>query len=450
MKKKKNHLRIQAGSAAARDPKFTADQFEFPLRVEVDNAAVTILSSTQRKNDKDYTRFTVQYRDPNRVRRQIERSDFTSALKQAIAVAIGINNGKREQVNLYGDDRENYLAARDMLKPVGVRLDAAIRDYVAARKLLGSHTLTEAAKSFLATRVSVPDITVEQVIDEMINLKKRNEKSTPYVTDLENRLADFAQAHAGPISSVTTESIEAYLSNLKPGERNKNPKLSARSRNNYRSVVGTLLSFAKKRKYLPKEHPGITDVEKAEEKPQEEIVFSAEQMKTLLGRASRTMMLYLLFCGYAGIRHAELLRMTWSEVDLKEGYITVQAAKAKTKMRRLVPISDNLRAWLTPLAAQVGPIIAVNNLSKPIHLLSLKTKVPWHRNALRNSYISYRVSLTNDPQRVAFECGNSPRMIMTNYLRLVTPASAKAYFNVYPTAPANVVPMARVDEVVVS
>lgn len=41
-------------------------------------------------------------------------------------------------------------------------------------------------------------------------------------------------------------------------------------------------------------------------------------------------------------------------------------------------------------------------------------------------------------------------MIMTNYLRLVTPASAKAYFNVYPTAPANVVPMARVDEVVVS
>ncbi len=40
--------------------------------------------------------------------------------------------------------------------------------------------------------------------------------------------------------------------------------------------------------------------------------------------------------------------------------------------------------------------------------------------ALHTSFVSYRVALTNDPQSVAFECRNSPRWEMTNYLRLVT------------------------------
>jgi integrase len=142
--------------------------------------------------------------------------------------------------------------------------------------------------------------------------------------------------------------------------------------------------------------------------------------------------------------------MDWSEVDLKTGYITVQAAKAKTKVRRLVPIADNLKAWLMPLAQTNGKIIQVHNLSKPIYRLSRKSKIRWHRNALRNSFVSYRVALTNDVARVAFESGNSARMIATNYLRLVSPEAGKAFFSIYPTTPANVVPMARVDKVAVS
>ncbi len=69
----------------------------------------------QHKHQKAYAKYTIQYRDQDWKRRQVDHSDFKEALKHAIAAAI--NNGKREQVVLCGDDRHQYPATRNMLKP---------------------------------------------------------------------------------------------------------------------------------------------------------------------------------------------------------------------------------------------------------------------------------------------------------------------------------------------
>ena len=56
----------------------------------------------------------------------------------------------------------------------------------------------------------------------------------------------------------------------------------------------------------------------------------------------------------------------------------------------------------------------------------------WKKNALRHSYISYRVAECADVARVADESGNSPAVIKSNYLKRVKPEQAKEWFGVLP------------------
>jgi hypothetical protein len=56
----------------------------------------------------------------------------------------------------------------------------------------------------------------------------------------------------------------------------------------------------------------------------------------------------------------------------------------------------------------------------------------WKHNALRHSFISYRVADIQNVAQVALEAGNSPQMIFQHYRELVRPAEAKAWFAIVP------------------
>jgi hypothetical protein len=56
----------------------------------------------------------------------------------------------------------------------------------------------------------------------------------------------------------------------------------------------------------------------------------------------------------------------------------------------------------------------------------------WKHNALRHSFISYRVADIQNVAQVALEAGNSPQMIFKHYRELVRSADAKAWFSIAP------------------
>ena len=58
----------------------------------------------------------------------------------------------------------------------------------------------------------------------------------------------------------------------------------------------------------------------------------------------------------------------------------------------------------------------------------------WKQNALRHSFISYRVSETGNVANVSLEAGNSPQMIFQHYKELVQPDAAKAWFAIVPAS----------------
>ncbi len=58
----------------------------------------------------------------------------------------------------------------------------------------------------------------------------------------------------------------------------------------------------------------------------------------------------------------------------------------------------------------------------------------WKRNALRHSFIWYRVAQLGDVAKVSLEAGNSPRMVFSNYHELVRAADAEKWFGITPDA----------------
>jgi hypothetical protein len=66
--------------------------------------------------------------------------------------------------------------------------------------------------------------------------------------------------------------------------------------------------------------------------------------------------------------------------------------------------------------------------------VAVKARIPggWRQNALRHSYISYRVAETGDAARTSLEAGNSPKMIFRHYREIVDGDAATAWFSIMP------------------
>ena len=50
---------------------------------------------------------------------------------------------------------------------------------------------------------------------------------------------------------------------------------------------------------------------------------------------------------FAGIRPKELARLTWRDIDLGLGLVTIASKVSKKRERRHIDMSDNLKDWLT-------------------------------------------------------------------------------------------------------
>ena len=174
-------------------------------------------------------------------------------------------------------------------------------------------------------------------------------------------------------------------------------------------------------------------------------VFTPQEIVKLLASASPDFLPALAIGAFAGLRSAEIERLEWSDVHLAETekFIIVGEDKAKTASRRVVPISDNLAAWLAPYAGRKGMVWpgghdafydAQQDAAKAAGL-------KWKANALRHSCASYMFALSNDAGRIAGLLGNSAAVVHRHYRELVRPADAVKWFSIVPEKPANVLPM---------
>jgi integrase len=330
--------------------------------------------------------------------------------------------------------------AVDILKPCGVTLTEAVRQYADAHKALGGGSVVSAAQFYAKhleeenRRGALTPITFPELVTKFLDSIKGT-KSSRYVLDLNSKLTKAAKTFRGQIRQIRADDIDTWLSDMKtPGGRTKN---------NYRTALITLFSYARDKKHLPRgEKTEAEFATRFDDKGGDIGIYTPDQFRILLENIEERFIPFIALGGFAGLRTIEILRLEWKDVWFDKGVIEVGKDKAKTATRRLAPIVPALEAWLKP-RAKTGPILP--GIRDEFHFTKLfkdatsklvdaqeKPLVTLVHNGLRHSFCSYRLAVTKSAAQVSLEAGNSPKMLFENYRELVTEKAAKEYFGIFP------------------
>lgn len=308
------------------------------------------------------------------------------------------------------------------------------------RKLDGLASLTTAVSYFLKHANPVGGKrTMQEVATEFLRSRTamgvRPRTLTQYVSYLRTIGEHFGNR---PISEVRGGEIEEWLAES---------DWSKRTRNNYVSTLSTLFLFASDRDYclgnpaekvpraiLDDSAPGILTIE--------EVV----ELLKVARQEDPGMLAYVAIGLFAGLRRSELCALEWSEIDTKARTIEVKGAKAKTRQRRIVTISDNLAEWivLAPKSARPAPSpnedvcserlknLCSKRVNQDGSLIREAIVDSWPHNALRHSFGSYHYAQYREENRTAAEMGNSPAVVFRHYRALVKREAADAFWMLRP------------------
>ena len=419
---------------------------EWPVKVRKGNTTLTIYRTASTKNGKTYDEFKLVYYDAEGKRRFESFSDFGDARTRADNVTATLSKGDIKTLTLTDNDRLVYLRAVENITPTGLALDIAAAQFAEAHRRIAGRSLLEAVDFFVKRNPArLPSKTVEEAVKEIKAAKTADGASEIYLKDLDFRLGKLAESFHCQLATISAVEINAFLRALKCG---------GRSRNNYRAAIATLFNFAERQKYLPKGHVDFDDVDKAKEGVFEIEIFNTAEMVKLLKAAQfkpddlpngfnrryaegQGLLPLLVLGGFAGLRTAEVCRQKWSDINLERRFIRVTDAKGNTAQKRLVPISDNLMEWLLLCRRQDGVCCDYPRPEEAIKRLATRAGIDWKHNALRHSFISYRVAEIQDVAKVSLEAGNSPKMIFRHYREVVTPEEAQTWFSITPHSVAE-------------
>ena len=359
-----------------------------------------------------YELHTVAWHENGKRRRKCfgdlkEAQDYANKI-----LAPAIRRGDMAALQLTGVERQAYVHAMDLLRPLGIPLSVAVEEYV-------------------KRKAGATDKPVAEVVKEL--LEARSGLSDRYQESLRSHLHRFAETFHYPIGQVRTAMITGWLDRL---------KLSARGRKNARQSVVTLFHFARRYGYLPKNVPTEADDVETVKEPETQIgILTPAQLSKLLEVADDKSRLYLALGAFTGIRSAELLKLTWNNLRSDPGFIHVSDDIAKTAAQRYVPILPNLAAWLEPYRNGRGKLFRSRRLVDRITRVAKENGIPWPNNCLRHSFASYRIAATMNTNQVAEEMGTSYAKLKKNYRKPITPEKAAAWFAISPKRAKNVVAM---------
>jgi integrase len=382
-----------------------------------------------------YTETTVDGKEI-RERHRMNFRDVQQATNEAEAKASWLSRLDGDALRFSGRDRHIYASALDAVKEFNLPLDTVANEYKQARNVLDAVPLIDAARFYARHHgKGIKRKSVALAVDEMIARKTDKGVSDVYLRDLRYRLGVFSQAFHCDVNAIVPDDVAKFFENL---------RLSPRSHNNFLRTLRTFFVFAQRHEWLSKEIDLLSKVEKRNERRVPTDIFTPSELAALLKNASPEVTPCLALAAFAGLRSAEILRVDWSDIERRPGFIEVAAHKAKTAARRIVPISENLLRWLAIAPRNGAPVWpdTKDSFFKAMRRAADNGKIKWKQNALRHSFISYRLAELQDVNRVALEAGNSPQMIFRHYRELATPEQAKTWFAIAPDTTARVVPMA--------
>lgn len=334
---------------------------------------------------------------------------------------------------------QDAIRAEALVKPFGLTLLESAKEHAAVLSALEPYglSLRDMVAHYVQTAAARDkSITLGELVQKFLKDRERLEMSAAYLRDLRNRLRRFEE-HFGSntmTSDIEKEEIDQWLSSL---------ALSPTSTNNFRRNTAVMFGFAVDCKHIS-ENP-FSKVKQIKVKTAPPAIFTPAQVRKLLDAAPPEMVPFLAIAFFAGLRpESELGRMSWDQVKFQSGQIEV-TGNNKTSSRRLVKMSDNLRAWLAPFQGMKGQVMPPNHRKLRVATMQAAKVTEWPQDVSRHSFASYHLAKSQNAAETALQLGHkTTKMLFQHYRELVEPAAAEKYWDIQPTATAgNVVPFSR-------
>jgi integrase len=151
------------------------------------------------------------------------------------------------------------------------------------------------------------------------------------------------------LKAITPGKIESYQqerlsepSRSHPGENTRPATV-----NRDLSCLKTMFNRAVRHKII--DHNPITAVKKLPENNIRMKVLSPEEFSRLIDACPLHLRPAVMMAYYMGMRRAEIINLTWLEVDLQKGFIRLSAGRTKTDTSRVIPIHPVVRTMLERL-----------------------------------------------------------------------------------------------------
>lgn len=379
-------------------------------------------------------------------RKREKRATLESAKARAEEINRDLDAGRGHVRSFTTTETAVINAAVEQLRDIGVPLSQAVREFVAAHRILeGAASIEEAARRFMAQRKKseLEPITFEEASKLFLERNEKKQLSEAYRTATRKFLARANKRFgSSQLADISPREIERAVDSEVEG--------GPRAFNNLLGAVSAVFSYARRQGYLPQaEKTNAELVERREARVEAIAIYTPGEFDAIIRNIAAEAVPFVALAGLAGIRTEEIFRMTWEQVDFKKGFVILGKEFTKTRRRRLVPICPALRSWLEPLHNGKGRIYDLRSSQELGNLLrdawprneSGAAIVERKRNAFRHSYATYRFALLQDEHRTSSEMGNSPQELRENYAELATPDEAGAWFSVSRELPKNVIPL---------
>lgn len=364
--------------------KFLGMPEKYPVQIKRGSSVVSLT----KLKDGRFCVYWTSGRKQHRIVRTTEKAARDAAKDQLDLMAVGIN----QQVT-------DWPKAVSIAEKYGMTVIEALEEWVKLR----SAKMT--AKQSTALKIA---------IELFLEAKSQQNLSKRHLADLRQKMDHLTRACHWDLSLIDYPSIQkALLSN------GWAPKTIRQVHGAWR----TFFRWCQRQGMLPSDWDLIDRMDLPRIPPTPPAIYTPNELDELLAVKSPRLRAYIAIAAWSGLRSAEIIRLEWK--DIRDGWITVTAEKAKTGSRRIVPVLGPLMEYLDPSMERPGGLTDPHQAAGSAGIRHL-----WKPNALRHSWISYRLSLVESAVKVALEAGNSPQIIFRNYRELVTPPEARRWFRI--------------------
>lgn len=371
--------------------------------------------------------FEFRYRLKGQKQTRVHRGTFAGLKSKAEEVSRELWNNEVTMAQFSQNHRAEYLAM------VELRARAGVRQPLVSIFSKGIEAIQAESRSGF-TRKNVPEVVTEFLTQKEKELGQGNKHVRACLTPILQSLARF---YKGPCDNLRAPVLNEFLGSL---------NVAPKTHKNYRAVVGQFLRYAIGRNYLSRELSAVERdmdlLQSPKIRPLTIRTWTPQQVDLLLNHAADKLKPFIALQVFAGVRHEEInpedsrkSPVMWSDVDFDKKELRIRKESAKTACKRILPLTDNLIAWLKRYEGQ-GPICRIKNTSNALRRAKRKAGLPSSknesRNVLRKTWISARQAIVKNEGQVAREAGNSPQIIKSNYDGVMSEADAKQYFEIYP------------------